>query len=238
MIRKILQLGNAEIILTFATDSLIDYLSTDDATQGRLERLGLKLSADKIGKIKQHAQWRRIIQNELHQQFSDCAAHYTPFFIRSKDAHRDFWLIHLSGHATARDVMMGLHWKENTSFAHYGRPGLQMLGYDPDEDAKLTGRLILPNFYFDETAKSLCVNSLLEQLPGHVAKYRDGITFEEFFANLTNLAPATSEIFKETIQQLIREGEFRVTDKTGTVKRSGVQHKTDVLKRTRVKRLF
>ncbi len=35
---------------------------------------------------------------------------YAPFIIRSKEAHRDYWLIHLSQHSRARDMMVGLHW--------------------------------------------------------------------------------------------------------------------------------
>lgn len=241
MIRKIMSLKNAEVILTFATDSLIDYLSESDLTQKILSRIGIELSADKISRTKQHAEWRRLIQNELHHQFimNTGATHYTPFFIRSKDAHRDYWLVHLSGHARARDVMVGLHWEENTSFAHYGRSGIHMLGYDQDEDPAITGRLILPNFYFDATAESLCVNSLLEQIPDLISKHPGGITFDDFFAKWTNTAPATSLIFKKAIRELALTKVLNVTDNTGTERRSaGIKNGSDVITRSRVRRLF
>jgi hypothetical protein len=53
-------------------------------------------------------------------------------------------LIHLSSHWKARDVMTDLHWELGTTFAHYGRPGLYMLGYDQDCDEGWTGQPFLP----------------------------------------------------------------------------------------------
>ena len=240
MIRNILSLKNAEIILTFATDSLIDYLNEGPETQRRLSNVGLDLPSSEIINSKQHSQWRWLIQSKLHHDIYEKsgAKHYTPFFIRSKDAHRDFWLVHLSGHATARDVMVGLHWEQNTSFAHYGKAGLNMLGYDPDEDPLITGQRPLSNFYFDETAESLCVNSLLNELPDRIAEHKNGIDFDSFFSAWTNTAPATSQIFKLAIRQLVAFGVLKVTDKTGTIKRACVQRGSDVISRTRVKYLF
>ncbi len=42
------ELENAEIILTFATDTLIDYLSTNETTQKSLEKVGLPIGSEKI----------------------------------------------------------------------------------------------------------------------------------------------------------------------------------------------
>src|SRR5205807_10591228 len=102
------------------------------------------------------------------------AKYYTPFFIRSKDAHRDYWLIHLSNHSRARDVMVSLHWLENTSFAHFGRPGLLMLGYDQDEDIKITGQPVFPEFRFDEFALASTHDSLMDELPERLFRFSDG----------------------------------------------------------------
>lgn len=241
LLKKILSLKNAEVILTFATDWLIDYLNADKDSQRLVQKIGLVIPSKEIVEAKQHAHWRRLIQILLHPQFASIpgARYYTPFFIRSKDAHRDYWLVHLSGHARARDVMMGLHWQENTSFAHYGKAGFHMLGYNEDEDSTITGRPTLSNFYFDDTAESLCVSALHEQMPDMFREHPDGISFEAFFAKWTNTAPATSDIFKKAIRELAAERVLRITDKTGTVERQkGVQSGDDVIKRTRVKRLI
>jgi three-Cys-motif partner protein len=229
-IRSILsQIGKAEIILTFATDWLIDYLAGQDSMQKTLERVGLELGKDQILSAKQQTDWRRAIQCLLHSEIytKSGATYYTPFFIRSKEAHRDYWLIHLSNHARARDVMVGLHWSENTSFAHFGRPGLSMLGYDQDNDVKITGQPYL----FDDSARKLTHESLMDQLPERLFEFKDGIMFADFFSRLTNETPATMEIMGMVVAMMQREGMIDIRDKTGLVKRqAGIQRPTDVIK--------
>ena len=239
-LRNILsELENAEIILTFATDSLIDYLSSNETTQKLLENVGIPIGKNEILTLKQQQNWRQAIQRLLHRGIHENsgAKYYTPFFIRSKDAHRDFWLIHLSGHAKARDVMVGLHWSENTSSAHYGRSGLGMLGYDPTEDFRLTGQ---PVFFFDESARSSTHEALMGELPAKIHEYRKqgGVPFDTLFANLTNESPATSEIFRGVIAELVKEGEIEVGDKTSTKnRRLGVQHGSDIIVPSKQKKI-
>ena len=242
-IRHILsELENAEIILTFATDSLIDYLSSNEITQRILEKLDIPIGSDKILTLKQQHDWRLAIQALLHKKIHEQsnAKYYTPFFIRSPDAHRDFWLIHLSGHAKARDVMVGLHWTENTSFAHYGRSGLQMLGYDPGEDFRLTRQAALPMFCFDDTARSSTQESLMNELPERLHGYgkQGGIPFFELFASLTNESPATSDIFQSVVSNLAKEGMIEIINyRTGRGK-EGIPNNLDIIKPSKQRRMF
>lgn len=234
-------LKNAEVMLTFATDFLIDYLSEEQSMQEALAKLGLSLSPNEIKSAKERREWRRAIQLLLHRQIPERtgAKYYTPFFIRSLDSHRDFWLIHLSGHYRARDVMVGLHWSESNSFAHFGGSGLQMLGYDPNKDARLTKQHMLPGFYFDETARTSSHEELLGQLPERLANHRDGVTFSDFFSQLTNECPVTTEIMKEVLGELTQQGIVVVKDKDGnTIRRSGIQSDSDVLTLSRQRRIF
>ncbi|MBX3412454.1 MAG: three-Cys-motif partner protein TcmP [Pirellulales bacterium] len=234
-------LDNAEVILTFATDSLIDYLSENEPTQKILEKVGITLPSKNVRTAKEEREWRRTIQFALHREIPvrTEAKFYTPFFIRSTDAHRDFWLIHLSGHFRARDVMVGLHWKQGTSFAHYGRSGLRMLGYDQEHDAEWTQQQMLPGFFFDETALVSSQEELLEQLPERIFNHSDGIQFTELFSNLTNECPVTAEIMKDVLSDLAKQGVIQVKDKTGAKsRRVGIQHDSDIIIPTRQMRLF
>lgn len=230
-IRKILEsLGNAEIILTFATDFLIDYLCESEQSQALLSNIGIPLPPATISSAKQRSDWRRVIQLALHNeiQINTGAKFYTPFFIRSTDSHRDFWLIHLSGHHRARDVMVGLHWDESTNFAHYGGSGLRMLGYDPRLDEKLTKQ---PVFYFDDTALVSSQEELFAQLPERIYDFKDGITFDELFAKTTNESPVTSAIMQNVLSKLAAAGVIEVRDRTGAKKRRpSVSHAHDVIK--------
>jgi three-Cys-motif partner protein len=242
LIRSILRrLPNAEVLLTFATDSLIDYLSNSEQTMKNLDRVGISLPTNELSAIKAQQDWRRAIQFLLHQEIKDKteAKFYTPFFIRSQDAHRDFWLIHLSGHARARDVMVQLHWKENRSFAHYGKAGLNMLGYDENLDAEVTGQRMLPGFFFDETARAASQSLLLEQLPRLICDLPDRIPYSALFSRITNETPASSEIIKSVIADLRAEGVLEIRDKTGTIQReSRIQSPSDLIIRSPQKLLF
>jgi hypothetical protein len=205
--------------------------------QPTLGRLGLELSTAQLMSAKQHGNWRFAVQALLHQQLVEKsgAKFFTPFFIRSKDAHRDLWLIHLSNHFRARDVMTGLHWTENRSFAHYGGPGLMMLGYDQDFDECVAG---LP-FLFDDDALIRTRESLLNQLPARLAKFKDAVPFHEFFAGLTNETPATTDIVKNVLATLQSDGEIEIHDESGTVQRkAGVQRHNDILRRPARRTLF
>lgn len=241
IIRQILTtLPKAEVILTFAADSLIDYLSHDEATQRRLERSGISLPAQDIQTAKSSQDWRRTIQFGLHRDIPQQteAKFYTPFFIRSTESHRDLWLIHLSGHYRARDVMMGLHWQESTAFAHYGRSGLRMLGYDPSLDSEWSGQQMLPGFFFDETARASSQAELQEQLPEVIHPFANGITFNELFAQVTNDCPVTAQIMMEVTGDLVREGLIKVRSSKGSSRRFGVLRGSDIVIPSRQKRLF
>jgi three-Cys-motif partner protein len=52
-IRSILgSLSNAEVILTFAVDSLIDYMAANELTQKILAKIGIPLGSDQIQTLK------------------------------------------------------------------------------------------------------------------------------------------------------------------------------------------
>jgi three-Cys-motif partner protein len=240
-IRSILHsLDNAEVILTFAVDSLIDYMAANDLTQKILEKIGISLRSEQILTMKALRDSRWIIQTRLIEEIKRGASpqHFTPFFIRSKDAHRDYWLLHLSGHSRARDVMVGLHWKENTSFIHYGRSGMSMLGYDPDEDPRITRQKCLPEFCFDQSARASTEAALFDELPAKISALKDGTSFQRFFADVTNETPATSDIMGDVLIDLARQGVIEIRDADGRARRGRVVRKTDVILPSRQGRLF
>ena len=136
--------------------------------------------------------------------------------------------------------MVGLHWTENTSFAHYGRSGLQMLGYDPKEDIRLTRQVALPGFYFDDTARASTHESLMNELPERIHQYQSigGIPFSNLFASLTNESPATSDIFRAVISDLAKEGVVEIVDKSSNTLRERSPKNTDIIRPSKQRRLF
>ncbi len=241
-IRDILgRIPNAEIILTFAADFLIDYLCEGRPNRQLASIADLDLDDLSSRMDRTDPRWRRLIQLELHSAIQKAAgaSFYTPFFIHSKDSHRDLWLVHLSRHHRARDVMMGVHWDRQNCFAHYGKPGLRMLGYHPDEDILNTRQPFFEGFYFDDKARALTRESLMEDLPARIYESPDVVTFKGLFSSISNETPATSEILRESLLGLATDERVIIKDVTGlTRRRAGVQHDSDLIYIPRQKRLF
>jgi three-Cys-motif partner protein len=235
------RVAKAEVILTFATDFLIDYLSHTYQKGGAIERAGIDVERLMSKMDKGKPEWRRLIQLDLHEQIKEKtgAKFYTPFFIRSVDANRDLWLVHLSGHYRARDVMVSIHWLQNTSFAHYAKPGLNMFGYNLDEDHSRSSQLWLPGYFFDETARALTREAIHEQLARQIVDGRRPIDVETLFAEVSNGTPATVEMLRDVLRDLASEGVVSIRDESGlTARTRGVQSDRDVVRATGQGRLF
>ena len=197
-IRTILgTLKNPEILLTFAVDALIDFLS--DKTEETQALLNVELAREDVRELmslKSGDGWRYLIQNGLyrHVQARTGSRFYTPFFIHSVDAHRSYWLLHLSNHRQARDEMGKLHWRLNNRFQHHGGAGFHALGFDPSCD---------------------------EQLPRMIhGANRDGegLAVETLFAGNCNETPVTSDILGRQLVLLRDEGELLIKGEDGSLK--------------------
>lgn len=248
LIRKILQsLQGSEVILTFAVDAMLNYVSDkQDVTQGLLDRLGTPdaLRGRKIEDIKRNERdWRLFIQSCLYKDLVEsCGGKYfTLFFIRSSKGHGDYWLIHFSQKARARDVMTKIHWEKNTNFIHYGGAGMEMfhaLGYVPKQDESFTGQSSL-GFCFDESAHTASVTALMEQIPRLIYPDPDGMTFGELFATTCNMSPASANIYRAAIGQLMAIGDLEAVTHDGGIRRSSNRiHDADFIIPSRQRRLF
>ncbi|MDD5228503.1 MAG: three-Cys-motif partner protein TcmP [Methylococcales bacterium] len=231
LIRKIFaSLKNAEVILTFNVDALLTY-ATDKkgGMQKMLNQIGTPhaLRGRSIEEIKNSEKNSMLfIQSCLHQDLiKNCnAPYYTPFFIRSSNGYGDYWLIHLSQHPRAHDVMKQIHWQKNNHFIHYGNAGLDMFsmaGYVPERDSAYTKQIELDGYHFDDIAEKESVKVLSHQIPALIHKHgHDGITFAELFSNTCNNSPASSEIYKKAINELVGSKEVNVTSPDGKNRQS------------------
>ncbi len=220
------RLPRAEVLLTFGIDSLINFISDKPPTAKMLSNLGLPnaLKGRSIAEIKASERDSRLyIQALLYKDLTDaCTAQFfTPFFIRTS-GHGNYWLLHLSQHQRARDVMTKVHWQHNNHFIHYGGAGINMfhaLGYSPSKDDDFSGQLSL-DFRFDDVAKDQSVRSLMEQLPPLIHAAEDGISFSELFARTCNLSPADSGKYREAIAGLARQKEIIIKTSSGGTRHS------------------
>ncbi len=223
--------SNAEVILTFAADWIVDHLSNNEIWDRMLSEIGLCLefSMQEI-KHQNPTDWKRIIQLLLHKEIhrSSGALYYTPFFVESVEAHRAYWMIHLSNHPTARDVMMQLHWDHHNHFMHYGKAGLNMLGYTPKFDFEEQGFL---TFGFDSQARQIAAETLMEDIPQRLHPMRDGVSVGDFLSNVANETPATRALLIDTVKELSLEWEVEIISRDGKTRSRGVNPEmTDIIR--------
>lgn len=123
----------AEVILTFAADALVNHLADTPAIIKAVAPLDL--STEQIVDLvrdRDSRMGRAFAQRTLRPHILNRtgATYDTPFFIRPERSRRSLWFLHLSKHATARDVMVQQHWAIHNTFEHDGSGGLDMMGWD------------------------------------------------------------------------------------------------------------
>jgi three-Cys-motif partner protein len=247
LIQKVFRsLPSAEIILTFGVDSFINFASDKALTKEALTTMGIAdiWQGKTLDEIKSSDRnWRLFIQSSLYRNLvASCGAEYfTPFFIRNKKGHGDYWLIHMSQHHKARDVMTEVHWGNQNYFIHYGGAGLnmfQMVGYDPDHDTEFKGQTEL-GFEFDGVARDASVTSLMEQIPRLVYANDVGLSFGELFTKTCNGSPASAAIYREALGKLVDYQTICINGIDGSTRKSGQQIKdSDQITPPRQRKLF
>jgi three-Cys-motif partner protein len=213
-IRMILtSLQNPEIIVTFSVDSLIDYLTEDEAFLKGIKPVELSLDdVHNMLALKEQREARWLIQNLLYRHLRDktAAPYYTCFFIKSPASHRSYWLVHISKHPKARDEMALRHWAMSNHFVHHGRAGVRMLGFDPEKDINQ----IPMDFLFDDNADMRSKAALMTELPplifGSTAGTAGPPTLGSLFSQICNETPATTHQISDVLVRLRNEREIEI----------------------------
>lgn len=228
------KLAKAEVILTFYVDALIKFLDEKNLHHFKTAT-GIRsgMTAAEIDDLKKSPWWRVALQATLYEDVTRASAakFHTPFFIRPEQGFGDFWLLHLSQHWKARDVMASTHWEHHNHFAHYGGAGFNMFstGYIGKLDD--TGKL-QSGFDFSEVAAVVSQDTMLEQIPRLLSEVPDGITFEQFFMRLINTTPATRDMVESTLLKLSAHQQVQVLGDDGVPSSARVHLKPEhVLRR-------
>ena len=216
LIRRIFStLATAEVILTFAADALVNYLA--ETPQIIKMAAPIELTESQIHdliRFRNGDGGRALIQRTLRSHIRSVtqADYDTPFFIRPAISRRSLWFIHLSRHATARDVMIQKHWAIKNTFQHYGTGGFGMVGWDTLKDSKN-----LSLFEFGELDEREMQRQLLEVLPRKLfgLASEQPVTIDAIHHTLANQTAARFSDLDEIILQLVRAGEFDILDVNG-----------------------
>lgn len=209
--RILRELPAAEVILTFAADSLINHLSLTDQIIKPLARLELSnAEIEQLIANRASRGGRALVQRTLRQHILDKtgATYDTPFFIRPEQSRRSLWFLHLSRHPTARDVMIRQHWEASNTFEHDGYGGLNMMGWDPLREPLPS----LPLFSFKDLDRKTMLDDLLNTLPNELFAHASDapVSVETVHRQLANRTAASFADLDEIILRLRQEGEVRI----------------------------
>lgn len=222
------ELPAAEVILTFAADALVNHLPEDPQIVRPISPL--QLTGEQLHDLIQYRGGdggRALVQRVLrdHVRCVTCATYDTPFFIRPGQSRRALWLLHLSRHPVARDVMIQRHWKIKNTFEHYGSGyglgNFGMLGWDALEDPEN-----LPLFQFNEIDRKQMKNQILESLPRDLFEFvsEQPITMDALWRELANRTAARFSDLEEVILELVAEREFSIIGPEGKERSRSLKH--------------
>lgn len=241
------RIGHAEVILNFHTSSLMTYVN-DEIFERACKKLGIADMRSILGGLtvtdlkRTESGARKLIQCGLYRSVVDgCQAkHYTPFFIKGRGGHGEYWLLHLSQKHRARDVMSRVTWEKSNSFIHYGGAGLDMLNVEMmGFDQQLDDHQANNAFLFDNDAKTLSTKQLRNDLAPIIFSLEGSITFQALYERYCNECPGDAELFKHSVMELVdaKEITIRKAGGGGRVSASRI-HDTDIIEHSRQVSMF
>ncbi|WP_211442737.1 three-Cys-motif partner protein TcmP [Collimonas humicola] len=243
LIRTIFQeLPHSEIVLTFHVSSFATYMNdefVDQISNTLAIDIRAALGGQSIEDIKNNdADWRRFIQGALYQALvKNCGAQFfTPFFIRGQGSgHGEYWLVHLSQHHRAQDVMKQVHWQHQNHFVHYGGAGLNMLApHLMGFRQEFTG-----GFQFDDVARDQSHEALIVQLAQNIFTLTQPTRIGEIFSSTCNTSPATAGMYNHALETLVGERDIIIVSADGKPrKHARYMQDTDVVEKNPQTRLF
>jgi len=217
-IKRIMEeLANPEVVLTFMVDALINLMHEKSSVRALAAIELARGDVQEMIRERGKPGWKSLIQNTLyrHIQAHTGANFYSPFYIHPPESHRDYWLLHLSKHHTAREEMGKVYWAEQNTMEHFGGPALNALGYDPLVDVR-QGEFA---YVFDDDAKQRSESRLLEQIPRLLhALGSDGrsVSRRDLFAGQANDTPIITSMLDSRLALLRDSGEITIQGRRKT----------------------
>lgn len=185
---------SAEVLLTFMIGSMLAFLSPQKEVSGvplepkmreRIDRL-LENDGELLGK----KQWLGEAEKIAYTYLRDCATYVSPFSINNPKGWR-YWLMHFANSYRARQVYNNILHQDGASQAHFGRSGLNMLSYNPQEEGQL--------YLFNDDSRQSAKEALYEDIPRLVAESGDTLAMRDFYAAAYSETPAHSDDIHEMI---------------------------------------
>jgi len=201
---------STEVFYTFAIETLLTYLSQRDPLllQQRLGPLGISttnLSA--LEGVMSKDEWLGVAERLVFDALRACAPYVSPFSIRNPDGWR-YWMLYFANNYRARQEYNGvLH--ANGELAHFGRSGLKMLDYNPENEGRL--------YLFDGDGRQSARDQLHLDIPRLVSESGDAMQMGDFY----ELAYSETPAHKDDIHAAMLSSEdLEIVTQNGGARRS------------------
>lgn len=205
---------SAEAFLTFAIETVLSFLASDKTKNSVLTQdqdLLNEVYALKDNAVLNKSSWLGLSEKMIFSKLVECATYTSPFSIHNPKGWR-YWLIHFANSHRARQVYNNvLHDSDNTQ-AHFGRPGLNMLAYDPAKEGQL--------YLFDGDSRKAAKFALYDDIPRLVLDQGDTMPVMDFYASVYSETPAHSDDIHE---MMMTNPDLEVLTPTGNARRAANQ---------------
>jgi three-Cys-motif partner protein len=176
---------SAEIFYTFAITSLLAFLRKADPKMLATQLKSIGAASTNLSSLEgrmSNNDWLGAAERLVFASFRACATYVSPFSINNPDGWR-YWLIHFANNYRARQEYNNVLHQNSSMQAHFGRSGLDMLYYDPINDANAL-------YLFDVSGRDESKKQLSDDIPRLLTDFGDTIGVGEFYANIYNMTPA------------------------------------------------
>lgn len=222
---------SAEVFLTFAIETLLSFLSPRNGYNNllfdpELQAKVVTLRADPQ-KLLTKKEWLGEAERIVYSHLRECAPYVSPFSINNPNGWQ-YWLMHFANSYRARQVYNDILHKDSAVQAHFGRPGLSMLSYDPTDECQL--------YLFDDDSREVARTALIDEIPSLLAESGDAISMMDFYESAYSATPAHTNDIHEMI--ILNPDIEVITDVGGQRRRPGTIHQSDTLKLKNQRSLF
>lgn len=213
IIRDIMQSWkSAEVFLNFPIKTVSTFISPDEEKNS--VKIDPKIKKEIYEFIKDGSdaiskkEWLGIVERIIFENLRGCSPFASPFSIHNPDGW-GYWLMHFANAPRARQVYNNILHDNSTAQAHFGRGGLNMLSYNPEDEE---GQLHL----FDEDSRESSKKELFEDIPKLIAASGDALVVDEFYRVAYSETPAHSDDIHSVI---IENPDIEVITETGGERR-------------------
>lgn len=211
-LKRIMRLsGSVEIFYTFMIDSLLAYLKKTDPL-GLVKQLGsYGVDPSQLSSLEgliSAETWLGRAEMLVYDAFKEVAQFHSPFSINNPDGWR-YWLVHFSKNYRARQVYNQVLHSNASSQAHFGRSGLNMMAYNPDEEGAV--------YFFDADGRANALEQLYDDVPKWISSSGDAMLVEDFYQSAYNDTPAHADDISSSI---MLNPDIQVLTPSGGLRRS------------------